>query len=167
MARKKMKTWVIVTLALVSLAVMGFVAVAGAGIYLFNKHIDIESVSASEANLSFDEIRARFDGTAPLVVYDESSSTPRVNREPREPSETKPQTLRILVWDASDERLVNLSLPLWIIRLGDDEQIDINVGDGDSLDDLDLTMADLDRFGRGLIYDHDRPGDERVLVWTE
>ena len=167
MARKQMKTWVIVALALVSLGVMGFVAVAGAGVYFFNKHIDIDTATQNEADLSFDEVRARFAGGTPLVVYDKSSSRPQVNRNPRERDRTRPETLRILVWDASDERLVNLSLPLWVLRLGDDEQIDIDVGGGDALDDLDLTMADIDRFGRGLIYDHDRPGDERVLVWTE
>ena len=69
--------------------------------------------------------------------------------------------------ETDDERLVSLSIPFWLLRLGDDDAVDLNFNNLDdeaALHDLDLTVADLDRHGPGLIVDYDAPRDGRILI---
>ena len=142
-------------------------AVGGAGVYVFFQHVDIDDASAADADRSFDEARARFAGQTPLLSLADHEWS--VNRRPST-ADAKPRTLRVMAWETSDERLVNLSIPFWLLRLGDEDAVDLNFNDLDdeaALRDLDLTVADLDRHGPGLIIDYDAPRDGRVLVWAE
>jgi len=38
---------------------------------------------------------------------------------------------------------------------------------GLDLDELEITAADLERYGPALVIDHARPDGSRLLVWTE
>ncbi|MDE0830975.1 MAG: hypothetical protein OSB03_17415, partial [Vicinamibacterales bacterium] len=70
-------------------------------------------------------------------------------------------------WDPDEERLVSARMPLWLLRLGDDETVDFSAGDSDIIGDLDLNIADLDNHGPGLVLDYQEPDRERVRRWTE
>ena len=162
-----MKTWVGVTIGIVAFVGVCVLAVGGAGVYVFFQHVDIDDASAADADRSFDEARARFAGQTPLLSLADHEWS--VNRRPST-ADAKPRTLRVMAWETSDERLVNLSIPFWLLRLGDEDAVDLNFNDLDdeaALRDLDLTVADLDRHGPGLIIDYDAPRDGRVLVWAE
>jgi len=89
-----------------------------------------------------------------------------VNRRPQ-PSGVTPEALHVMAWDPDEERLVSARMPLWLLRLGDDETVDFSAGDSDIIGDLDLNIADLDNHGPGLVLDYQEPDRERVRRWTE
>ncbi len=132
-----MKTWAGVTIGVVAFLGVCVLAVGGVGVCVFFQHVDIDDASASAADRSFDEARARFVGETPLQRLSDHEWS--VNRRPTG-SNTKLRTLHVMAWETDGEA---------------------------ALRDLDLTVADLDRHGPGLIIDYDAPRDGRVLVWAE
>ena len=58
----KVKTWVWVVVAVVVLGILGIIAVAGAGIYFFSRHIQTRTVTQATASRDFDQIAVRFSG---------------------------------------------------------------------------------------------------------
>lgn len=159
-----MKTWVGMTIGIVAFLGVCALAVGSVGVYVFFQQVDIDDATASAADRSFDEARARFGRETPLLSL--SGHAWSVNRRPAS-SDTKPRTLHVMARETDDERLVSLSIPFWLLRLGDDDAVDLNFNNLDdeaALRDLDLTVADLDRHGPGLIVDYDAPRDGRILI---
>ena len=77
-----------------------------------------------------------------------------------------PDQLRILAFDPSDGRMVQVSVPFWLLRMkSHNATIDLN-GSRMDLEDLRLTIQDLERQGPALIVDHQAPDGDRVLVWS-
>jgi hypothetical protein len=164
----KVKTWVWVVIAIVVVGVLGIVAMAGVGLYFFSQHIDTHAATPASAARDFEEVRARFREQKPLIELDDRGQFLRANTDRTAPPNTKsPQYLYIQAFDSGDERVVKMSIPFWLLRLkAGDTTIDLN-GNRMDLEDLKLTVQDLERFGPTLIVDHkDRDGD-RVLVWSQ
>ena len=82
-------------------------------------------------------------------------------------SEIRPVTLHVMVWDPDEERLVNVRLPLWVLRFGDNATVDFSEADVDIVGDLDVSLEDIDYHGPGLVLDYQDEDPERVLLWTE
>ena len=78
----------------------------------------------------------------------------------------RPDQLYVLAFDPDDERIVKVTVPFWLLRLKSRGTIDFNGGQLE-LEDLKLTVEDLERFGPTLIVDHKSTGGERVLVWSQ
>jgi hypothetical protein len=78
----------------------------------------------------------------------------------------RPDQLYVLAFDPDDERIVKVTIPFWLLRLKPRGTIDFNGGRLE-LEDLKLTVEDLERFGPTLIVDHKSMGGERVLVWSQ
>jgi hypothetical protein len=164
----KVKGWVWVVLAIVVLGVLGVVALAGAGFYFFTKHVDTKVVSRADAGLEFERIRTHFTGQRALIELDERGRFLRSNpdRDPK-PGVKVPDHLYVLAFDPDDERIVKVTIPFWLLRLkAHGTTVDFNGGRLD-LEDLKLTVEDLERFGPTLIVDHQGRSGERVLVWSQ
>ena len=75
----------------------------------------------------------------------------------------------MIAFDADDERIVRMSLPFWLLRLrlGDGSPTVTVDGSRFDLEELKLTVEDLERYGPTLIVDHQEPGRDRVLVWSQ
>jgi hypothetical protein len=72
-----------------------------------------------------------------------------------------------MAFDPDDERIVRLRIPFWLLRLKTgNTTIDFN-GQRMDLEDLRLSVDDLERFGSTLIVDHRNASGERALVWSE
>jgi hypothetical protein len=72
-----------------------------------------------------------------------------------------------MAFDPDDGRVVTLTIPFWLLRLKmRGATIDLN-GRSMDLEDLRLTVEDLERFGPTLIVDFTSPDGERVLVWSQ
>jgi hypothetical protein len=71
-----------------------------------------------------------------------------------------------MAWDADDERIIRISVPFWLLRMGG-QRIDVNDGQGFDLKDLHLDVRDLERIGPVLVFDYRSASGERVLVWTK
>ena len=64
--------------------------------------------------------------------------------------------------------MVRVTIPFWLLRLKvGGTTIDLNRGGKMDLEDLKLSVEDLERFGPTLIVDHSSRDGERVLVWSQ
>jgi hypothetical protein len=164
----KIKTWVWVVVALFAICVLGVVAIAGTGYYFFTKHFDTKVTSPATASLEFEQVKAQFVGQKPLIELDERGHFLRANPDrPASATMRRPEQLYVLAFDPDDERIVKVTIPFWLLRLKSRRgTIDFNGGRLE-LEDLKLTVEDLERFGPTLIVDHKATGGERVLVWSQ
>ena len=164
----KVKTWVWVLLGVIVTCVVGVVAIAGAGFYFFTRHIETRTVSPATATREFEEVKAQFVGQKPLVELDRRGSFVRSN--PDRPSSRNgrvPEELYVMAFDPDDGRVVRLKIPFWLLRLKTHgSNINFN-GRRMDLEDLKLSVADLERFGPTLIVDHSGIDGKRVLVWSQ
>ncbi len=164
----KVKTWVWVVVAIAVVCILMLIAMAGAGLYYFSQNIKASKVSGETARIEFDSIRTRFTGQRPLIELDERGHFLRSNTDRQPPLDPKrPEKLYVLAFDPDDGSLVRLSIPFWLLRLKmGGTTIDFG-GNRMELEDLKLTVEDLERFGPTLVLDQTNHGGDRVLVWSQ
>lgn len=143
-------------------AVVGF-SIFGALVY---RAIDVEEVATPEALRRFAAVRAALNDATPMLVLDGSGAVIRRADPPlgqRRPLER----LGVLTYRAREQQLIRADVPFWFFALkGPALQFALR-GTGLDLDRLQLTAADLERHGPGLIIDQTGDGGDRLLVWTE
>ena len=164
----KVKTWVWVVAAVVIVGILGLIATAGVGIYFFSRHVETSTASPAVAAQDFGQISARFASQKPLIELDEHGRYLGSNAERQPTAGTRqPETLRVMAFDPDDGRVVRVGIPFWLLRLKlQGSSIDFN-GNRVQLEDLKLTVEDLERYGSTLVIDHRAPSGQRVVVWTE
>jgi hypothetical protein len=164
----KVKTWVWVVGGIVVVGFLGVVAMAAAGMYLFTKHINTREVSPASASREFEEVKAQFKDQKPLIELDERGRLLRSNPDrAAAPNVVRPEHINVLAFDPDDNRIVKVTIPFWLLRLKmRGTVIDFN-GSKMDLEDLKLTVEELERFGPTLIVDHKMSSGERVLVWSQ
>jgi hypothetical protein len=164
----KVKTWVWVVLAIVVVCVLCVVAMAGVGIYYFSQHVQTRAASPANAAHDFEQIKLRFAGQKPLIELDEHGRYLRSNTDRTPPPNANPpESINVMAFDPDEERIVRVSIPFWVVRMKmRGATIDLN-GRHMNLEDLRLTVEDLERYGPTLIIDHRNPNGERVLVWSQ
>jgi hypothetical protein len=164
----KVKPWVWVIVGIFVFCVLCVVAMAGVGWYFFTQHFDTRVVTKANATIEFEEVRARFTGQKALIELDERGRFLRANSDrAAQPRAKVPDQLYVLAFDPDDERIVKVTVPFWLLRFKTHgATVDFNGGRLD-LEDLKLTVQDLERFGPTLIVDHQGTDGERVLVWSQ
>jgi hypothetical protein len=137
-----------------------------------SKHIEAKTSTTSDAFRRFDAVKASFKEQRPLFELDQHER-PRMTRALADlPSAaTPPRDLYILAWDPNshtgDGRLVSVSLPFWLLKLGRRKVDVFHNGSGFDLERLDLDIEQLQRVGPMLVVEHQTSEGERVLVWTK
>ena len=160
------KTWIWVLAAVLGLGVIFIIGMAGFGIYFVSNHVRAGQATSTDAFKQFDDARARFGEQPPIFELDDRERPKQVRQFSAMPtSETKAEAMWILAWDPDRERIVRVSMPFWVLRLGR-QKIDIAEG-GFDFQSLQLDVAELERVGPVLLFDLRRAGGERVLVWTQ
>ena len=164
----KIKTWIWVVVGIAALCILCVVAMAGAGFYYVSRHFDTKLVSKATASQEFDQIKSQFTEQRALIELDERGRFLRANSDrQRKPGAKTPDELYVLAFDPDDERIVKVTIPFWLLRFkSHGTTVDFNGGRLD-LEDLKLTVEDLERFGPTLIVDHQGHAGERVLVWSQ
>jgi hypothetical protein len=163
----KVKTWIWIVVGVVAIGILGVIAMAGVGFYFFAQHFDTHSATAVSAARDFEEVKARLAGQTPLIELDERGRYLRSNTDRKTVVNARPpESLYVLAFDPDDERVVKVTIPFWLLRLKTRGTIDFN-GRRMDLEDLKLTVEDLERFGPTLIVDHRASSGERVLVWSQ
>ena len=164
----KVKTWVWVVVGIVVVGVIGIIAMAAAGLYFFTRNIQTTQASPAVASRSFDEVRARFASQKPLIELDNDGEFLRSNLERTRPANPPVlEAIHVMAYDPDDSRVVNVSIPFWLMRLQRGGSV-INFNGNDmNLEDLKITIEDLERFGPTLIVDHKSSRGDRVLVWSQ
>jgi hypothetical protein len=163
----KVKTWVWIVIAVFAVCVLSLVAIAGAGFYYVTRHVQSKSVSPAAAAREFDTIKAGFGGQKPLIELDGRGHFVRANTARSTDHRPVPEQLHVLAFDQSDRRIVRVTVPFWLLRFKTGgATIDLN-GNRMDLEDLKLSVEDLERYGPSLIVDHLAPDGDRVLVWSK
>jgi type II secretory pathway pseudopilin PulG len=164
----KVKTWVWVVLGIVVVGILCVIAAAGVGLYFFSQHVQTRAASPANAAREFQQVEGRFTGQKPLIELDNRGHYLRANTDRTPPANPRvPDALNVMAFDPDDGRIVRISIPFWLLRMKmRGATIDFN-GNKMDLEDLKLTVEDLERFGPTLIVDHKNLTGERVLVWSQ
>jgi hypothetical protein len=163
----KVRTWVWIVVAIAVVCILGLVAMAGVGFYFVTKYIDTSEASPAMAAQQFDAVKAGFGDQKPLVELDSHGQFLRANTDRPVKAQTPvPEQLHLLAFDPSEGRIVRFRLPFWVLKMKmGNTTIDLN-GNRMELEDLKLTVEDLERIGPALIVDHRGSDGTRVLVWS-
>jgi len=175
----KTPTWVWVVLGIVGFFVLAFIGVIGGGILMVRSHVHTQPADKQVAEQEFTRERARFAGQQPMIELRKSLSEDNkmvIHRPPEAaPRRTDLKTIRVLVYDDHEGRLVHIDVPLWIMRMmpasnrgtrGRDITLRGNGLDFD-FNNGDLTLEDLERHGPGLLVDGIDSRGAQLLVWAE
>lgn len=163
----KVRTWVWIVVGIAVFCVLALVAVVGGAFFYMSRHIETKSATPASAAREFEAVRSGFSGQKPLIELDRNGRFVRAHTDRPGPANAAvPDQLRILAFDPSDGRIVQVSVPFWLLRMkASNATIDLN-GSKMDLEDLRLTIHDLERQGPSLIVDHEAPDGDRVLVWS-
>jgi len=170
MALRK-QTWIWIAVAVAVAAFLGFIAIVAAGVFFVARQVETEPASAAIADRTFAEARARFEGQAPIIQIEDRDGMirTRIDRPPPEvPAGPMPGTMHVMAYDPDEGRIVRLSLPFWLLRLGNKGSLRFSSDRTQlSFEHLNLTVDDLARYGPALLVDQKMPQGERVLIWTQ
>jgi hypothetical protein len=165
------KTWVSILIATVIVVAVLAVSAVGGTAYFIYRHVHTQETPPENAEQQFQQARARFAGQQPLIELRKGTDEPIFHREviPKTMPAAKLETLRVLAYDRHANKLVNVSIPMWLIRLAPSDKFTFMRDHGIDFDSdsVHMTLDDLERRGPGLLLDQaDRRGSP-VLVWTE
>lgn len=164
----KARTWILAILAIIGGLVLVLFVLAGASTYWVMKHIKTTPATATSAVKTFEQERAQFGVQQALLSLDELEKPAAIQKKIDDlPAGATPATtMEVLVWSPNSERTVRISLPFWLLKLGR-KKIDIGGADSFDFDRMQIDVNQLERIGPKLLADLERPGGERVLVWTK
>jgi hypothetical protein len=152
----------VLALALTAGAAVGF-TIFGVLAY---RATTVEQADAPEALRRFTAIRSSTGGGAPLLTLDDQGHVTR-RRDPPPGGRPRPNRLGVLAYRAADQRLVTVDIPFWFFKLkGPAAQFAVR-GTGLDFQRLQITAADLERYGPAVVIDHAAANGDRLLVWTE
>ncbi|MBI3400728.1 MAG: hypothetical protein HY048_04850 [Acidobacteria bacterium] len=170
MSETKRQTWVSIVIALVIIVAILAISAVGGTAYFISRHVRTQFTPETSAAEQFAQARARFVGQKPLIEI-RRDDEPVLHRElaTGSTSTAKLSSLRVLAYDTRAQKLVNISIPFWLLRLAPSNKFSVLGDNGIDLDSdrVHLTLEDIERRGPGLILDQaDRRGSQ-VIVWTE
>jgi hypothetical protein len=159
-----MRTWVKATIGGVVVIAIALAILTATGAYFVFRNMEQRTSAEAEADKEIEAIKSRFGTRPPLVeIANPATADIRINR-PTEASTTPIDTLHILNWKAETRELMRTAAPMWLLRFS---SVNIASRLGLAPDKFRLTVADIQRYGPGIIVDYGKPGDFRVLVWVE
>ena len=170
MSQSNRKTWISVLIA--GVIIVGVLAVSAVGgtAYFIYRHVHTQFTPPENADQQFAEARARFAGQQPLIEIGKGEEAV-LHREliPKTMPAARLDTLRVLAYDTRANKLVNVSIPMWLLRMAPSNKFSFMKDNGIDFDSdrVHITLEDVERRGPGLLLDQaDRRGSQ-VLVWTE
>jgi hypothetical protein len=163
----KRRTWLWIVLAVVGGVVLCLIVVAGVGVYLVSQRVHASRTGAPDALQSFEAVTTSFAGRKALYELNAAREPQLAVPLASLPTAVEPSSdLWVQAWNPDDERLVRFSIPLWLLRLGDQKMRVIRDEGGGDLRELTLDVAQLRRVGPALLLDYRRQDGVRILLWT-
>jgi hypothetical protein len=162
------RTWIWVIVGVLGVGVLAIVALVGVGFYFVSQRVDTKHSTPTEALTSLDQVVQSFGERRALYTID-ANERPHLTAplESLPTSDRKASDLWIHAWDPNSGRLVRVSLPLWMLRFGD-QKIRVAQDEGGlKFEEFEFDMAELERIGPSLIVDHRGEDGERILLWTK
>lgn len=163
--------WAWAVIGVAALFIIGIIAVAGAGLYFVTRQVQVREASPARAQSLFEQRRERFKDVKPLIELDTDGEIVRSRlgevRANAHPSSTSLDALHVLAWDADDEKVVQVSVPFWLLRLKRGPIDVFSDTAGLARADLHITVDELEALGPSLLIDHRGRNGDRVLIWTQ
>lgn len=138
------------------------VVVLSLGAWFFASVFDATTVEAASVEPRFAEIRGRFTG-GPVFAIERGHDARVVREPPAAPATTELRTIHVRHWKPDEQRLQDLALPFWLLRL---KHLSFSVS-STRAGLQGVTAEQIERFGPALLVDYEDPGGERLLIWTE
>jgi hypothetical protein len=160
---KRAATIVMVLLGTVMLVV---ICAVGLTAWLFMSVVDTADADGPTAAKAFEDVRDRFGKTEPVIELRNRDLV--LKRKPPSNGAKPLNSLHVLAWDASDDRLTRVTLPFWFLRFKEEPiELSSEVMAGVRIEEpLSIDIKDIERYGPTLLLDEHR-GNDRVLVWTD
>jgi hypothetical protein len=164
------RTWLWIIFGVIGFVAICLVALVAGGAYVVSRHVKTELVGKISAEEQFVRQRARFAGQLPLIDVQRADSDDveaKVRRPAEDARRVELKTMRVLVYDSHDGRLVHIDLPFWLLRFMPPGSLNKTGGSDFSFDSGHVTIDDIERHGPGLILDARDSRDAQILIWTE
>jgi hypothetical protein len=160
----RMRTWVKATIGGVVLIAVAVAALAATSAYFVLRHMEKRTAAEAEAVQAIDAVKARFGQRPPLLeIVDPRSVDIRINR-PVEPSSSRVDTIHVINWKGETGELSSTDVPLWLMRFS---TVNIASHLGIAPARFRLTVADIQRYGPGIVVDYGSQKEFRVFVWVD
>jgi hypothetical protein len=162
------RTWLWIVVGVAGFFVVVLIALAGSGVYFVTHHVHSEHGTAPDALRAFDAVAASLGSPRPIYELD-TSDEPRLVRPLADipTAASHPDTLYMLAWDPDQARLVRVSLPFWLLRVGHRKMRVMRDSNGFDFERLNLDVDELARIGPALVFDFRNQDGVRVLLWTQ
>lgn len=158
------RSWIAVALTVLAVAAVGCALLFAAGAAFMWRHIDRETVSAERADDEFTRLRARFVREQPMI---EVTADDDVMVHPNPATGGDIGVVRLVAYNPQTERLVRVSLPMWLLRLAPTRNFSLTDRSDFGRGGPHVTLDDIIRHGPGLILDHRAIGGAQALVWAD
>ena len=169
MATASGRTWRQMAIAAIVVLAISAITFVGGAAFFFYRHIRSEVVPAGTADARIAAARARFGGQPALLRIDADGDAALAGRQTTGNSPAPVAALRALAYEPGRERLVDVTVPFWLLRLAPNGRISFGPNSGINFDAerLNINLAALEELGPGLVLDQSEPSGARLLIWTE
>jgi hypothetical protein len=168
MTRARRHAWLqVVGAGIVVLAIAAIALIGGATVFIY-RHIRSDVVADDTAAERIAAARARF-GSGRAFLRVDADGGAIVNGREGGGSHEPLATLRALAYDPKAGKMVDISIPFWLLRLVPNGRISLDARSGIdfSAERLNLNVSALEDLGPGLVIDQQDRAGSQVLVWTE
>jgi hypothetical protein len=133
----------------------------------FSDKVAITESSSREADDEFEKVRQRFKSKPPLVEIKDGERI--ANRAPVDVTASRQalQTLHVLAWDSHEEKLANVKVPWWVVRLKTGPIRFSTYATGLDDEGINLRPEEIERYGAGIVLEMTGRRGDRVMLWTE
>jgi len=171
---KRTKNWLLIGCGgAIFLVMAGIAVVGGFGYYIYQQvGMHATFVKHEDAARQLDAVRSKFAGQSPkITVKQTADGKPDLDLAKPVAAPIQLTSLHISAYDPSDNKLVEMTIPFWLLRMMP-EGGNMNVDGKEVLNHLStpsgkLTAKDIEALGPGLLVDDTRPDGTRVIVWSE
>lgn len=159
------RRWLPIAAGVAVLLVFVAIGAIAVSVAYFSEHTTVErGIDEARAAAVFAEAMRRFPDARPVIEFDAGRKPHYVEGIAGRKNPGSVTTVHITAWDPDQRALATVALPMWLLRL---KSGPIEFGTYVSgLDDhgVRLEVADLERYGPGVLFDFRAPSGERVLL---
>lgn len=162
---KTTRRWLPIVAGIAVLVVFVGIGAIAISVAYFSEHTSVErDIDIARAEAAFAAAKNRFADPRPVVEFDDQRRPRYVEGIATRKNAGTVTTVHVLAWDPDEHALASVALPMWLLRL---KSGPIEFGTYMSgLDDhgVRLEVADLERYGPGVLFDVTAPSGGRVLL---
>jgi hypothetical protein len=170
---KRTRNWLLIGCGGAIFLIMAGIAIVGGLGYSLYQQVGMHAtfVKAEDAARQLDAIRATLPGQPKITIKKTDDGSPDLVLAKPAASPVPLTSLHVAAYDPSNDKLVQLTIPFWVLRMMPEGQ-HFKVNGEEVLNHLStpsgkLTAKDIEALGPGLLVDDDRPDHTRVIIWSE